>query len=119
MKNLSFRVFCFFFLWNSPVVKAQSAEYGWTTIAGSAGIKGSADGTNEQARFNFPAGIAVDGAGTLFVADFQNHTIRKIVPLGTNWVVSTLVGQALSPGSVDGTNSDARLNRPSSLAVDS
>ena len=98
---------------------AQPVEYSWTTIAGSAGVKGSADGTNAEARFNFPAGIAVDGAGTLFVSDFQNHTIRKIVSVGTNWVVSTLVGQALAAGSIDGTNNEARLNRPASLALDS
>jgi hypothetical protein len=119
MKSLSFCLLCSLFLCNSSVVKAQSGEYSWTTIAGSAGVIGSADGTNEQARFKSPAGIAVDGAGTLFVADFLNYTIRKIVPVGTNWVVSTLVGQALAAGSVDGTNTDARLNRPASLAVDS
>ena len=49
-----------------------------TTIAGLAGTSGSADGPGPQARFNGPAGIAVDHAGNIYVADANNQTIRKI-----------------------------------------
>jgi len=55
-----------------------------TTLAGLAGSPGSANGTNSSARFNFPAGVAVDSAGNLFVADADNHTVRKVTPIGTN-----------------------------------
>ena len=48
-----------------------------TTLAGLAGISGSADGTGGAARFNWPGGVAVDGAGNVFVADSDNNTIRK------------------------------------------
>jgi len=51
-----------------------------TTIAGLAGTSGSADGPGSQARFNGPTGIAVDNSGNIYVADTNNHTIRKIVP---------------------------------------
>ena len=45
-----------------------------TTLAGSAGTSGSADGTGSAARFNYPAGVAVDSAGNVFVADsWQLH----------------------------------------------
>ena len=47
---------------------------------------GSADGTGSDARFNYPVGVAVDGAGNVYVADAHNHTIRKVTPAG---VVST------------------------------
>ena len=53
-----------------------------TTLAGTAGIFGSADGTNAVARFNRPTGLAIDNAGNLFVTDLFNHTIRKVTSAG-------------------------------------
>jgi DNA-binding beta-propeller fold protein YncE len=60
-----------------------------STLAGWAGSPGSADDTGNNARFNYPAGIAVDSAGNLYVADTENYTIRKVTSAG---VVSTLAG---------------------------
>jgi uncharacterized repeat protein (TIGR01451 family) len=88
-----------------------------TTLAGLAGSYGSADGTGSAARFYYPAGIAVDSSGNVYVADTYNNTIRKITPDG---VVTTLAGCAMcNPDSVDGTGSDARFNSPWGVAVDS
>jgi streptogramin lyase len=89
-----------------------------TTLAGRAGTAGSADGTNSAARFNDPCGLAVDTNGNIYVADFGNDTIRKVSPVGTNWVVTTLAGYALNVGSADGTNRAARFNGPVGVAVD-
>jgi sugar lactone lactonase YvrE len=89
-----------------------------TTLAGLAGHAGSTDGTNSAARFNLPYGVAVDSAGNLYVADTLNYTIRKVTPVGTNWVVTTLAGAAGVAGSADGTNSAARFNGPADTAVD-
>jgi hypothetical protein len=86
-----------------------------TTVAGLAGSPGSADGNAAQARFNFPSGVAVDGAGNLYVADMDNHSVRAITPVGA---VSTLAGLAGGSGSADGTGSVARFNSPSDVAVD-
>ena len=86
-----------------------------TTLAGTAGLSGSADGTGAAARFNGPSGVAVDGAGNVFVADSKNKTIRKITPGG---VVTTLAGTAGLSGSADGTGAAARFNSPAGLAVD-
>ena len=85
-----------------------------STLAGI-GLTGSSDGTGSAARFNGPIGVAVDGSGNVYVADYGNHTIRKITPAG---VVSTLAGSAGQFGSSDGTGSAARFSNPTGVAVD-
>ena len=86
-----------------------------STLAGLAGTVGSTDGTGSAARFFYPEGIGVDSAGTVYVADQFNHTIRKITPAGE---VSTLAGLAGDCGSTDGTGGAARFCFPRGLAVD-
>src|SRR6266508_561418 len=85
-----------------------------TTLAGTAGSVGSADGAGAAASFNFPSGVATDSASNVYVADTNNHTIRKITPAG---VVSTLAGTAGLTGSTDATGAAARFNGPSGVAT--
>jgi len=87
-----------------------------STLAGSALRSGSADGIGSDARFNEPQGLATDLAGNVYVADTENHTIRKITPAG---MVSTLAGTALLSGSADGIGSAAQFSGPYSVATDS
>jgi sugar lactone lactonase YvrE len=87
-----------------------------TTLAGTAGMAGSVDGTGVAARFNYPRGVAVDSAGNAYVADNGNSTIRKVTAGG---VVTTLAGTAGRFGSVDGTGAAARFYDPTSVALDS
>ncbi|MGA2867488.1 MAG: NHL repeat-containing protein [Verrucomicrobiota bacterium] len=93
------------------------------TLAGLAGSRGSDDGTASAARFRGPAGVAVDSAGNVHVADSANCTVRKVTPGG---VVTTLAGLAQLDqygypvgGSADGTGSAARFNCPRGVAADS
>ncbi len=86
------------------------------TLAGLPETPGSTDGTNTTARFNDPVGLAIAADGTIFVADNQNHAIRRI---GTNGVVTTLAGLPGTPGSADGTGTTARFDSPTSLALGS
>lgn len=76
---------------------------------------GSADGTGAAAKFLHPQGLALDLSGNLFVADSDNHTIRKITPGG---VVTTLAGKAGVAGSGGTTTDDALFRRPLAVAVD-
>jgi sugar lactone lactonase YvrE len=90
-----------------------------TTLAGLAGAPGSNDGTNGGAQFDNPTGIAVDASGNLYVADYQNSTVRKIKPgPGTNWTVSTLAGTAGLNGFSNGPVTNALFNHPYAIAVD-
>src|SRR5262245_5404929 len=82
-----------------------------TTVAGTAGLAGSSDGTGSAARFSSPSGVAVDNAGNVYVAD--QTTIRKIKPAGA---VTTLAGSAGQLGSIDGSGSAARFNGANSVA---
>ncbi|MEZ4364381.1 MAG: NHL repeat-containing protein [Kofleriaceae bacterium] len=100
---------------NSTIRKVTAAGV-VTTLAGTAGTGGSADGTGAEARFFNPWGVAVDSAGNVYVADANNATIRKVTAAG---VVTTLAGTAGMPGSADGTGAEARFSNPSGVAVDS
>jgi hypothetical protein len=86
-----------------------------STLAGLAGVSGSSDGTGSGSRFNQPGGVAVDGAGNIYVADKSNNTIRKVTPSG---VVTTIAGLAGSTGTNDGIGSAARFYQPRGIAVD-
>jgi sugar lactone lactonase YvrE len=86
-----------------------------TILAGANGVNGTADGSGASARFNAPWGIAIDGAGNLYVTDSGNNTIRKITPAG---VVTTLAGTAGISGSTDGIGTTAEFSTPSGIAVD-
>ncbi len=100
---------------NNTVRKITSAGV-VTTLAGLAGTSGSADGSGSAARFNGAYGVAVDSAGSVYVGDTFNNTVRKITSAG---VVTTLAGLAGTSGSADGSGSAARFNAPSGVAVDS
>ncbi len=85
-----------------------------TTLAGTAGQPGTADGVGALARFNAPNGLAVSGTGSIYIADAQNHTIRL---LATDATVTTFAGTAGRPGQLDGDKTAALFNQPNGLAL--
>ena len=85
-----------------------------STIAGSPGNSGFANGNGSAARFDRPGGIDVDQFGNIYVTDNFNHRIRKIDPLGN---VNTIAGNG-NIGFVNGLGAFAQLNQPRDLAVD-
>jgi sugar lactone lactonase YvrE len=86
-----------------------------STLAGSAGVPGSTDGTGTAATFHAPYGVATDGT-SLFVADTGNSTIRRI-DISTG-VVTTFVGSVGVPGSTDGTGAAAFFNHPADITLE-
>jgi sugar lactone lactonase YvrE len=85
------------------------------TLAGLAGQSGQIDDNGSTARLLAPLGIAVDGAGNVYVCEFANNTIRKISPEGS---VITLAGSAGNPGWRDSVGDNAHFRNPWALAVD-
>ena len=94
------------------MIKISSGEV--TTIAGTSGTPGFLNDVGIKSQFYFPKGITTDGKN-LYVADFGNHLIRKIVL--KNGLVSTLAGVAI----IEGANMDQenyRFNYPSGITSD-
>lgn len=121
------------FVVNSSLVSGMHSPYGiavqcdliydpycFTTLAGAPRVFGTLNGIGSAARFNEPWGVAVDGAGTVYVADTQNHIIRRITAGG---VVSIIAGNPGFAGFADGTDGvnggSARFNRPTGVALNS
>jgi uncharacterized protein (TIGR03437 family) len=88
-----------------------------TTVAGT-GIDGYTGdgGPATAAQLGFPIGVAVDGAGNLYIADGDNNRVRKVTPAG---IISTVAGNGNGGFAGDGGQAiNASINIPSDLAVD-
>ena len=88
------------------------------TIAGTGDRDYGGDGgPANEARLTYPRGVAVDGAGNVYIADVANHRIRRVDASGT---ITTIAGTGEGGYSGDGgPASSARINHPTSVAVDS
>ncbi|MGZ3833195.1 MAG: T9SS type A sorting domain-containing protein [Mucilaginibacter sp.] len=94
-----------------------------STLAGGGSVggvaSGATDATGVLATFNQPIDLAADGLGNLFVADYANNKIRKIV-ISTK-VVTTLAGGGAggtSSGYNDATGTTALFSSPASVTFD-
>ncbi|HEY2384676.1 MAG TPA: hypothetical protein VGK48_26165, partial [Terriglobia bacterium] len=88
-----------------------------STIAGTGtgGFAGDG-GTGLAAQFNYPSGIAVDGAGNIWIADTGNQRIRKLASSG---IISTVAGTGTAGYSGDGGAAvAAQLSSPVNIALD-
>lgn len=95
------------------LIRQVSSTNDVTTFAGS-GAKGAANGISTIASFNFPAGVAVDKNGNVYVADPLNNSIRKVTSSG---IVSTFAGNG-NIGSANGKDTSASFYEPLGVTVD-
>jgi DNA-binding beta-propeller fold protein YncE len=86
-----------------------------TTVAGTANIGGTDDGTGTAAHFNNPTQIASDGT-SLYVADSGNSAIRRITL--ADFKVMTIAGQSGTAGKTEGGPKKSLLSGPRGVAVD-
>jgi len=103
---------------NNHMIRKITPQGVVSTYAGT-GQAGHRDGAGVSAQFEFPAGVAVDSSGNVYVADSRNHRIRRITPGGE---VSTFAGPAGADrlsGDRDATGNQARFYNPSGVATDS
>ncbi len=94
-------------------VRKVSTDGQVITIAGT-GINGNSTGKGTQSMLNWPAGVAVDKNGNVYIADYGNHCIKKLLPNGQ---LILLAGNGL-PGYKDGKASEAMFNNPIGVYVD-
>lgn len=85
-----------------------------TTLAGSAGQSGSADGIGNAASFNEPLGICATPDGTAYVADTKNNKIRKVTLSGK---VETIAGTG-NYGSSNGAALSSTFGNPIGIEID-
>jgi DNA-binding beta-propeller fold protein YncE len=86
-----------------------------TTVAGTANISGTEDGTGSAAHFNLPTQIATDGT-SLYVADSGNNSIRRITL--ADFKVKTIAGQSGTSGKSEGGVDKSLFAGPRGVAVD-
>ncbi len=100
---------------SANTVQKISSTGGVTSLAGSSGLAGTADGPGDSARFNQPGGLSSSSLGVLSVSDTANATIRHI---GADGTVSTLAGSITLRGNADGTGAAATFSSPVGIAQD-
>lgn len=113
-------------IWGNQIFKRVLATGVAAALAGNTNGSGSADGTGTAASFSNPTGITTDGTN-LYVSDYANNKIRKIVI--ASGVVTTLAGSAgaacggidIALGrcpSGDGTGATASFQHPNGITTD-
>ncbi|MFF3270955.1 NHL repeat-containing protein [Streptomyces chrestomyceticus] len=102
---------------NSHRVRKVTPADSITTVAGNGQAGYVSDGGPATAtQLNNPASVAVDDAGNLYIADMNNHRIRKVTP---NGIITTVAGNGQAGYVSDGGPATAtQLNTPHGVAVD-
>ncbi|KIA95978.1 hypothetical protein OC25_05435 [Pedobacter kyungheensis] len=103
---------------NHTICRSIDDGLNFLAIAGKRGygnfsVSGNTNGPGETATFNRPKGMAIDAAGNIYIADSENHLIRKLSATG---IVTTIAGSGVA-GYADGVAVSAKFNKPSGLAL--
>ncbi|MCE5238002.1 hypothetical protein LLH23_05875, partial [bacterium] len=96
---------------------------GVASLVAGTGVEGGTNGTGSTATFSRPAGVAVDAAGVIYVAEQGGHRVRRIAlssgdgTLPSHYLVTTLAGSGAA-GFAEGNGTAASFNGPRGVAVD-
>jgi len=98
-------------------IRKVSANGIITTLAGTGTAGYSGDGgPAANAQLQTPQGVAVDGAGNVYIADGNNNRVRKVSSAG---IITTVVGAGTGPGNGDGgPAASGQINGPLGVALD-
>jgi sugar lactone lactonase YvrE len=96
------------------MVRRIETDGSTSTVAGTS-HSGFKDGKGDQALMKFPIGIELAPDGSIYIADHENHAIRKVSPDG---MLTTVAGHPERPGLVDGDLATARFKRPYGVKFD-
>jgi DNA-binding beta-propeller fold protein YncE len=99
------------------VITTVAGDYAADQANGGLGGFSGDGGPATSARLNVPQGVAIDGAGDLFIADTFNNAIREVSPAGT---ITTVVNASAQPGgeSNGAAATASKLNTPYGVAID-
>ncbi|HTU75833.1 MAG TPA: hypothetical protein VMG38_20145 [Trebonia sp.] len=99
------------------IITTVAGDYAADKASGGLGGFSGNGGPATSAQLNTPQGIAVDGAGDLFIADTFNNAIREVTPAG---VITTVVNSSAQPGgeSNGAAATASKLNTPYGVSID-
>jgi DNA-binding beta-propeller fold protein YncE len=98
------------------IITTVAGDYAADKANGGLGGFSGDGGPATSAELNDPQGVAIDGAGDLFIADTFNNAIREVTPAG---IITTVVNTSAQPGGESsGTATASRLNSPYGVAID-
>ncbi len=102
------------------VLKHDGTAWRVRTLAGNTTLYGlgRTDGPAATARFDRPAGLALDRSGILYISEQGNHSIRQLTRRGDSWLVNTVAGLPRTPGCTDADGANTSFCHPSGLATD-
>jgi uncharacterized protein (TIGR03437 family) len=115
-RDLSVGADGFLYAADGTVVRRISASGIAAVVAGGGNLAFGDNGPAASARLSHPSGVAVDAQGSIFIADRDNHRIRRVAPDGT---ISTVAGTGVAGNGGDGgAATQAQLNTPSGVSLD-
>ena len=104
---------------NNRVREVVNADQDMITAAGTGTASTTGDGgVATNATLHTPAGVAVDGAGNLYISEQAGNVVRQVNP---NGVITTVAGTGIAgpPGAETGVGINQNLSGPQGLAIDS
>ena len=104
--------------YNHRVRRVDAATGVITTVAGTGAAGFNGDGIPAtKAALAYPGHLALDTAGALYIADTENHRVRKVDP--ASGLIATVAGSGIAGSSANGVPArQANLRRPAAVAVD-